>query len=76
MLPPDVAARLRQFLDKLTPEARAEWLRFRERRETHAPGIGEPAPDFDLPKLGGSGRVALSSFRGRKPVALIFGSYT
>jgi hypothetical protein len=34
------------------------------------------APDFDLPLLNGSGRVRLSSFRGAKPVALIFGSYT
>ena len=38
--------------------------------------IGDPSPDFTLPLLDHSGSVTLSSFRGRKPVVLIFGSYT
>jgi hypothetical protein len=42
---------------------------------------GEPAPDFSLPCLpvGGEappGRMTLSEHFGKKPVALIFGSYT
>ena len=41
---------------------------------------GEPAPDFTLPYLPGSGpegeRVTLSDHFGSRPVALIFGSYT
>jgi hypothetical protein len=37
---------------------------------------GDHAPDFDLPTLDHSGRVRLSSFQGREPVILIFGSYT
>lgn len=37
---------------------------------------GNPAPDFRLPLLDGSGSVQLSSFRGNRPVVLIFGSYT
>jgi hypothetical protein len=37
---------------------------------------GGPAPDFDLPTLDKSARVRLSSYRGRQPVVLIFGSYT
>jgi hypothetical protein len=37
---------------------------------------GDPAPDFDLPLLDHSASVKLSSFRGTKPVVLIFGSYT
>ena len=37
---------------------------------------GDMAPDFDLETLDKSARVQLSSFRGRKPVVLIFGSYT
>ncbi len=37
---------------------------------------GDRAPDFDLPTTDGRERVRLSSFRGRKPVVLIFGSYT
>ena len=40
---------------------------------------GDPAPDFALPRLGGpkAGEVVtLSSHFGKRPVALIFGSYT
>ncbi len=35
---------------------------------------GEPAPDFELPQVGG-GTVRLSALRG-KPVLLHFGSYS
>ncbi len=38
--------------------------------------VGDPAPDFLLPTSDKKSRVQLSSFRGRKPVVLIFGSYT
>jgi hypothetical protein len=38
---------------------------------------GDPAPDFDLPRLDRPGEtVRLSTFHGVSPVALIFGSYT
>src|ERR1700733_6334713 len=37
---------------------------------------GEAAPDFNLPLLGKSETVRLSSFRNTRPVVLIFGSYT
>lgn len=37
---------------------------------------GDPAPDFDLPRLASTDRVRLSSFKGHAPVALVFGSYT
>ena len=40
---------------------------------------GDPAPDFCLPRLTGAEpgeRVALSEHFGRRPVALVFGSYT
>ena len=37
---------------------------------------GDLAPDFELKTLDGKRTVKLSSFRGKKPVALIFGSYT
>jgi hypothetical protein len=37
---------------------------------------GDPAPDFRLQKLHSQETVELASFRGQKPVALIFGSYT
>ena len=38
--------------------------------------VGAVAPDFDLPTLDNTSRVRLSSFRGEKPVVLVFGSYT
>lgn len=37
---------------------------------------GKPAPDFTLKTLDGKKEVKLSSFQGKRPVALIFGSYT
>jgi len=41
------------------------------------PQIGEVAPDFELPYVEDMEKtIKLSSFRGKKPVALIFGSYT
>jgi protein gp37 len=38
--------------------------------------VGEVAPDFTLPRTDHSADVTLSSFRGSKPVVLVFGSYT
>jgi len=38
--------------------------------------VGDPAPEFDLKMLDAQDRVRLSSFAGKKPVALIMGSYT
>ena len=37
---------------------------------------GDPAPDFRLQTYDKSSIVQLSSFRGDRPVVLIFGSYT
>jgi len=37
---------------------------------------GDAAPDFKLQTLDRKSQVALSSFRGSRPVVLIFGSYT
>ena len=38
--------------------------------------VGEMAPDFALETTNHTGTVQLSSFRGQKPVVLVFGSYT
>lgn len=65
-------------------------LRSRMRRRPEAgpeaPEEGEPAPDFELEMLGKESkeegkqkpakRVRMSKSKGKKPVALIFGSYT
>jgi len=42
-----------------------------------APQVGEAAPDFELPYAKDESQtVRLSSFTGKRPVALVFGSYT
>ena len=38
--------------------------------------VGDQAPDFRLRTLDKSAEVSLASFRGVKPVVLVFGSYT
>lgn len=38
--------------------------------------VGDLAPDFSLPLQRRGQKVTLSSFRGKRPVALVFGSYT
>lgn len=40
------------------------------------PQIGELAPDFELKTADGDKSVRLSSFRGKKPVVLIFGCFS
>lgn len=68
--------RMMTFIGAMEPERRASMMQFLAERETLAPAVGSDAPDFNLPRLGGGQPVILSSFRGRRPVALIFGSYT
>ena len=38
--------------------------------------VGDEAPNFSLQTLDKESRVELASFRGSKPVVLVFGSYT
>ena len=38
--------------------------------------VGDAAPGFELPTYDKKSRIQLASFRGHKPVVLIFGSYT
>ena len=40
------------------------------------PVLNEEAPDFALPTPDGKQHIALTDFRGKKPVVLIFGSFT
>ena len=68
--------RMMEFTNAMAPERRVSFMQFLFERETHAPAVGADAPDFELAKLGDNERVQLSAFRGHKPVALIFGSYT
>jgi acetyl esterase/lipase len=52
-----------------TPPARGE-------RQRDTLKVGDPAPDFTLPDPAGKKKVTLSGFKGKKPVVLIFGSFT
>ena len=45
-------------------------------RDEIGPQAGTVPPDFNLKRMGSEERVRLSSFKGQKAVALIFGSYT
>jgi hypothetical protein len=44
--------------------------------DAQAPKAGDLAPDFELYDAGGNKAIRLSDFRDKKPVALVFGSYT
>ena len=66
---------LQGWQEEVPAEVRAALEAILVRDET-GPKRGEAAPDFSLKRLGSEGRVRLSDFRGRRPVALAFGSYT
>ncbi len=38
--------------------------------------VGDAAPGFNLPTADRQSSISLASFRGQKPVVLVFGSYT
>ncbi len=44
--------------------------------DVDSPKAGDLAPDFELHDPSGEHAVRLSTFRGKRPVALVFGSYT
>ena len=66
---------LEPHLDNVPDGVRSALLHLIQRDE-QGPARGEPAPDFHLKLLGSEERVRLSGFRGQRPVALVFGSYT
>ncbi len=49
---------------------------WQKKYDAHAPKIGDTAPDFSLCDADGQNPVRLSDYRQKKPVALIFGSFT
>ena len=61
--------------DELSEETR-EALQTVIKRDEMGPKIGQVPPDINLKLMGSEDRVQLSSFQGKKPVALAFGSYT
>ncbi len=43
---------------------------------TSGPQVGDAAPDFTLPTHDGTANVTLSDSFGKRPVVLVFGSFT
>lgn len=66
---------------RLTKDAAREHTEVVRLKAMHAASLAGPkphdwAPDFSLPALAGGGTISLSSFRGKSPVVLVFGSYS
>lgn len=59
-----------------TIRSRQEHRAWQQKYDKNAPKAGDLAPDFELWDVHNERTVKLSDFRGEKPVALIFGSYT
>jgi hypothetical protein len=55
---------------------RTHELEWQLANDLEAPKVGELAPDFELQDPSGRSTVRLADFRGERPVALVFGSYT
>ena len=49
---------------------------WQKRYDLLAPKVGDMAPDFGLSDANGENALRLSDFLCKKPVALVFGSYT
>jgi len=61
---------------KFTLEFRRKLMKRQLELNEKAPKAGDPAPDFTLQDVSGTKSVTLSDFQGKKPVALVFGSFT
>ena len=75
-----IAARLSLFfaicLGTVDASAQRQSPRDFFKRPDRAPKVGEDAPTFKLKSLDGKSETDLAQFKGKKPVVLIFGSYT
>lgn len=59
-----------------TTNERKRMKAWQRKYDASAPKSGDVAPDFELRDINGENPIKLSDFRGEKPVALIFGSFT
>ena len=57
-------------------EWRSHELAWQLANDPRSPKVGQPAPDFELADPSGAHTARLSDFKGKRPVALVFGSYT
>jgi peroxiredoxin len=60
----------------LMKKYRNEAMVWQKKYDRSAPRAGDLAPDFTLSDINGENSLTLSDFRGKKPVVLIFGSFT
>ena len=61
---------------KFVVQYRKRVMKTQKALDAKAPKAGDMAPDFTLFDISGKNSVTLSDFRGKKPVALVFGSFT
>lgn len=59
-----------------TLRSRRAAMAWQKKHDPAAPKLGDVAPDFELKDVNGENTVRLSDYRGKQPVALIFGSST
>jgi hypothetical protein len=59
-----------------TIRSREDSRAWHELHDPLAPKRADMAPDFELRDVNGENVVRLSDFRDRRPVALVFGSFT
>lgn len=71
----DPARQMRELVTKAV-RSRDHELGWQLAHDVDSPKVGDLAPDFELQDPAGEKAVRLSSFRGKRPVALVFGSYT
>ena len=55
---------------------RKEHRNWQRQHDDAAPKVGDSATDFELCDIHGEHSIKLSDFYSKKPVVLIFGSYT
>jgi len=55
---------------------RQEASSWQKKYDIHAPRVGDIAPDFELMDINGEKSIRLSALIGKRPVALVFGSFT
>ncbi len=55
---------------------RQEAKAWQEKWDAKAPRVGDESPDFAIVNAEGDGGVCLSQFRNKRPVVLVFGSFT
>ena len=55
---------------------RQEASSWQKKYDIHAPRVGDIAPDFELMDVNGENSIRLSALIGKRPIALVFGSFT